>query len=382
MISPRYPLWPNNFRSLFSGPNPWVLSRSVVLRGVLVSWVLLGTLINGRGTATQPASRIELEVTADPRAPVATAQEWGRALSRLGPVTVRITIGTALRPPSVQVEGTPQAPVYRVFGQIDTRGDLILPGGRRFSLSQAGRVAAWFDELARLGPEETRPRQEKFGLTADELLRLRQAIAGPLGIRTKDRPRGDILRELLPKAPVPVVDRSGELSKLDPGDLVREELSELSFGTALAYILRPAGLAAIPARVEAVPGSNTRTVGLAIVRATSAPEIWPIGWPPVKSPPDLVPGLYQFLEVNVQGVSAARVVQAVQERIGIPVLWDYNALARWGIDPAKSSVRFPPKSTSYAQLLRHCLFQAGLKYELRVDEADKPFLWITTTKPL
>jgi hypothetical protein len=181
---------------------------------------------------------------------------------------------------------------------------------------------------------------------------------------------------------VPVVDLSGELSKLDPGDLVREELSELSFGTALAYILRPAGLAAIPARVEAVPGSNTRTVGLAIVRATSAPEIWPIGWPPVKSPPDLVPGLYQFLEVNVQGVSAARVVQAVQERIGIPVLWDYNALARWGIDPAKSSVRFPPKSTSYAQLLRHCLFQAGLKYELRVDEADKPFLWITTTKPL
>jgi hypothetical protein len=27
------------------------------------------------------------------------------------------------------------------------------------------------------------------------------------------------------------------------------------------------------------------------------------------------------------------------------------------------------------------LSQAKLKYDLRVDESDKPFLWITTVKP-
>jgi hypothetical protein len=219
-------------------------------------------------------------------------------------------------------------------------------------------------------------------LTADELLRLRQSLTGPLGVNTKDRPRLQVLQQAIAALSVPVEDRSGELSKLDPQDVVREELSELSAGTSLAYLLRPAGLAMVPSRVEGRSGSAAATIGVAIVRATSSEEIWPIGWPPVKSPPDLVPEMYQFLEVNVQGVSASRVVQAVQERLGIPVLWDYNALARWGVDPARSAVRFPQRSTSYAQLLRHCLFQAGLKYELRVDEAGKPFLWITTTKPI
>ena len=36
---------------------------------------------------------------------------------------------------------------------------------------------------------------------------------------------------------------------------------------------------------------------------------------------------------------------------------------------------------SYSQVLRKILSQAKLRYELRVDDADKPFLWITTVKP-
>jgi hypothetical protein len=31
-------------------------------------------------------------------------------------------------------------------------------------------------------------------------------------------------------------------------------------------------------------------------------------------------------------------------------------------------------------VLAQVLFKAGLKYELRVDENEKPFLWITTLK--
>jgi hypothetical protein len=35
----------------------------------------------------------------------------------------------------------------------------------------------------------------------------------------------------------------------------------------------------------------------------------------------------------------------------------------------------------YAIVLRKSLFSAGLKYELRVDDGKRPFLWITTLKP-
>ena len=36
---------------------------------------------------------------------------------------------------------------------------------------------------------------------------------------------------------------------------------------------------------------------------------------------------------------------------------------------------------TYSQVLGKVLMQARLKYELRVDEADKPFVWITSVKP-
>ena len=42
----------------------------------------------------------------------------------------------------------------------------------------------------------------------------------------------------------------------------------------------------------------------------------------------------------------------------------------------------PDGRMSYSQTLRRVLSQAKMKYDLRVDEAEKPFLWITTVKPV
>lgn len=328
----------------------------------------------------QAPVRVELELGSEPGTSPVALHEWAGTLTRLGVSSVRATPGSRERP-RIEEIASPSGKTYRVYGVVDIRGDLQLPNGRRYTKSQAAQVVAWLQDLARLGPEETRPKVDRFGLTAAELLALRQQLALPLGVSTKGRSRGEVLREVMEKAPVPVLDRSGVVPRLDPKDVVNEELAELSTGTALAYLLRPAGLAITPARTEATSGGKSQ-VGVQIVSSTTAGEIWPIGWPPVDPPTDVAPRLYQFLEVNVQGVSAARVVEAVVERTGITVLWDYNAMARWGVDPAKTAVRYPPRSATYAQLLRHCLFQAGLKYELRVDEGGKPFLWITTTKPI
>ena len=96
--------------------------------------------------------------------------------------------------------------------------------------------------------------------------------------------------------------------------------------------------------------------------------------------------------------SAARAVRVPQrqraERAGgqgpgdgwraveVPILMDYNAMARHGIDPAKAMVAMPAMRTVYATALRRLLGKVGLRYEIRVDEAGKPFLWITTMKPV
>ena len=41
----------------------------------------------------------------------------------------------------------------------------------------------------------------------------------------------------------------------------------------------------------------------------------------------------------------------------------------------------PAKKAYYATVLGQVLFQVRLKYSLRVDEAGKPLMWITTLKP-
>ncbi|MCS7237498.1 MAG: hypothetical protein NZ899_04420 [Thermoguttaceae bacterium] len=350
-------------------------------RPVVMIPVLFGAICFLPGVFAQlpEQGQVELELILEPGAPPTAMHEWARTLTQLGLPSVRATTGDRSQRPMIEEVATPTGTRYRVYAVIDLRGDLRLPGGRRVTIGQASRLVAWLEELARSGPEEKRPKVDRFGLTADELLRLRQQLALAVGFPTKGRPRREVLEEVLKKSPVEVIDPAGHIARIDPQDKVNEELSHMSTGTAVAYLLRPPGLAIVP--TKKVNAAGSRAV-IEVVRGSEAKEIWPIGWPAIKPAPDLVPQLYQFLEVNVQGVSAGRVVDAVAQRTGLPVLWDYNAMARWGIDPDKGSVRFPPKSTSYAQLLRHCLFQAGLKYELRVDEADKPFLWITTLKPL
>jgi hypothetical protein len=74
-------------------------------------------------------------------------------------------------------------------------------------------------------------------------------------------------------------------------------------------------------------------------------------------------------------------VEAIQARLEVPVFYDRNAMALHGIDPAQSPAELPSKRISYSQTLNRLLSQAKLKYELRVDEAEKPFLWITSIKP-
>ena len=77
-----------------------------------------------------------------------------------------------------------------------------------------------------------------------------------------------------------------------------------------------------------------------------------------------------------------RCSKAVGKHLKVLVLLDHNAMALHGIDPAKTNVSHPQKKTNYSIALRKILFQARLKFELRIDEAGKPILWVTTLKPV
>lgn len=330
-------------------------------------------LLTAAAIQAAAAGRVQLELVGEGRGAALLFQEWGKALGKAGIRNVRIRSSKPSDKVGIAIRGTTDSPLYLVTGIIRSRDELLLPPGR-FRRSDAARLARWLDDLARHGPEDQRPQKMAFGLTADQFAQLQQDLALSVGFSTKGVTRDRVVAKIAGQLSVPLQIGTASTAALRE-DKVGEELLSLSAGTSLAYVLRPMGLCLIPREAGG-------RVQLAVVRARPNLEIWPVGWESDKPRRDVAPALFEFRNVNVQGVSAAVALEAIGKRLKLPVLVDHNALARHGIDPAKVLVSHPASRTTYSMALRKILFQAGLKSEVRVDESDQPFLWITTVKPV
>src|SRR5207253_3042149 len=93
-----------------------------------------------------------------------------------------------------------------------------------------------------------------------------------------------------------------------------------------------------------------------------------------------LPQMFEMLNVEIEEMPVDEVLEPIGERLKRPVLYDRNAIALHSLDLSKK-VSMPGKKSSYSQILRKVLFQAGLQFELRHDEAGQKFLWITSVKP-
>jgi hypothetical protein len=318
-----------------------------------------------------PTGRVELIVLSDN--PLgADFHRWMRGLSQAGVENIRMQSNPSGQQPGIAVQGTAERPVYVVTGILTTRSELVLPGGR-FQLSDATRIAQWLADLAAHGPPERREPRGAFGLTNRQAEVVARRLSPSVGFSTKGQARDQVARRLAGSLQPPPNVTAGVWGVLGEEPLA-EELSELSCGTALAYILRLADL-------SLVPRSDGEQVAYALVPADESQQAWPVGWPAEKPVRELVPVMFEFLNVEINGVSAATAIEAIGGRLKVPVLVDHAALSRHGIDPAKVTVTLPAGRSTYSLILQKVLFQARLKYEVRVDDAGKPLVWITTIKP-
>jgi hypothetical protein len=144
----------------------------------------------------------------------------------------------------------------------------------------------------------------------------------------------------------------------------------------LAMILRPAGLVFAPERQE---GSATH---YRIAPPATGHDTWPIGWAGDKPDRDLLPELFKFTYVEIEETPLGEATEPIRARLKIPFFWDHYALESQASDPTKTVVKLPSKKMHYGLILSKILAQAKLQKELRVDEAGKPFLWITTQLPV
>jgi hypothetical protein len=250
-----------------------------------------------------------------------------------------------------------------------------LPGGR-FSVRDLKGLRTWLSELKVEGPEGVLEPRSALGLTQRRLREVLVDLEQPVGFATKDRPADDVVKRIGAGLEHPVVLAEGAERELALDDArTRDELKGLSAGTALAATLRPAGLVLRPRRVA---GRTEYHIG----PPAEGEKGWPIGWPLEKSPRETYAELFEMLNVELDDVTLAEAVEAVQGRLKIPFLFDHNALVRYDVDPAKIKVSLPAQRTAYALLLQKSLAKGQLRYELRRDEAGRPLLWITTMRPL
>jgi len=327
-------------------------------------------------SATVPAQtpgRVELELITEPGLPVNAAQRWLAALKDAPFSSIRIRSANPSDKVEVRQRGGAASRSYHVVGLLTERNTLLLPGGE-FRMGDTSGLRSWLAKLQAGGEPRLQETPGPFGLTPTQLVAVHEALSAPIAFSTRGQPSFEVLKRIAGGLSLAFLADAETRRAMAGAEAVADELQGLSAGTALAAILRPLGLVMAPK--EQPDGA----IKLEITDVRRAATSWPVGWPPQKPPRQTAPQLLTFLNVEIEHTPLADTLDAFRTRLDLPLLFDHNSLARHRIDPAEIKVSLPAGRTYYQGAIDRLLNQAQLKSDLRVDEADKPFLWISTLK--
>ena len=316
---------------------------------------------------------VELELVIRGRVTPTAPQRWNRILGQVGfsrPTIRSERIGDEF---GIADEGTERRPVYRVTGYLLDDSTILLPPRTRFTVRDTTALAKWVAELKANGIESAVAGTTAFGLTTSRFEQVRADLKSVLRFPTKGADARELVERIARTLRFPIrMDGRAERA-LAVDDPVRDNLLGLSTGTALAAVLRPAGLVLRP-RYRA------GQLEYAIVDAREKGDNWPIGWATKENSGKLMPTLFDRQETVEVEVPLSAALVELSSRTKVPFLLDHNGLALRRIDPQRTMVTIRGGKTYSGAILRHVLSQAGLQDTPRVDENDKPFLWISPVR--
>lgn len=313
---------------------------------------------------------VELEIVVRRGAPIDAAQRWTRQLSGNAFRRVRVRSGNETSP-SLKTTHSQGIVIHSVVGIIDSRNRLYLPGAN-FQLGQKRQIDTWIKNL--IAGEKSEKKRDQgssansaFGLSDKELVRLHDRLNIRLDVVAEQRTQ-EVLKQFERKTELKVT--AAAVARVRLTFPVEREYAGLSAGTTLAAVLRPLSLCLVP---EVKNGQTS----VRIDDLRSADESWPVGWPRQKKKRDLVPKLFEHLQVEIKSTPLPTVLNAIEKKLGVPMILDHHTLNLQSIDIDRIKVRFPSRRILYDKLLGVILNNNLLKFEVRVDEAGHPFLWIT-----
>jgi hypothetical protein len=313
---------------------------------------------------------VELHLVAGAAGEVGAQQDWAEILESVG--ADRVQISSIRKPGEAGIEElqSGKTTVVRVNGVI-SGGTLSLPGAR-FGRSDVAAIRNYIQKLRDDGAKVALAEKKAFGLTSEQLVELSEELSVVVEEKTLGTSAENFVRDLLGQLGKPIRVPSSAWAALKESGELEDELQGLSAGTALAAALRPAGLVLVPIREQG------KSIELTVVDSGEAQEHWPVGWPNEVPVSRAEPKLFQRRDIEIKGFPLQQAVAAVAGLCEVPVLYDWNALAKKEIDPTKTMVTVVKKKHPYYMTIVDLLKQTkpSLGVELRLDENGKPFMWI------
>ncbi len=343
-----------------------------------VQWAI-GLLLLALGMSDaarcEAAGRVELDAAIEAGFPIGDMQRWNAFLGGVGFDAVRI--GNPIGGAKVAVESSDGVggKSHKVYGVLSRAGQLVVPGGR-FSLNDRAGLSAWTAKVREAGaPLAPGQKPTPFGLQPEQLDAVRRDLGRVADFSTLQKSPIDVLTNLGNRVTYPVAAEPAVAAELGRAEKVPGELQGLACGTVAAAVLRREGLSLVPAK-----GKDGRPE-YTIIRATKDQDVWPVGWVPEKPLPEVLPELFTLRNVQIDDFIASELFQVVAERLKLPMLFDEQALVLKKLDPSKVKVKIPEAKLGYEAVLDKAMFQSGLKHEVRLDDAGRPFLWVTSRVP-
>ncbi len=310
---------------------------------------------------------VEIEVIMGRDSSLLAPQEWSRLLGEAGFQRPMIRNGRPGDELGIKNRGSQDKPAYLVTAHL-SGGTLILPPRTRFTRHDAKAIAVWLQELKDNNSNTILQPKKMFGMTARQLEMVEQGADVPVAVSTSGKSRLEIVDRLVGNLPHPLVFAGAAKQRLSQEGVVQNELRGLSTGTALAAILHPVGFVLVP---EAKGGQVNWTI------RESSPQSagWPLGWESPRTPGKTLPGLFKASQTQAVALPLKSALDQLAAKIAVPLVFDHNRITADRID-LEATVKMRAGRMSLKTIFTGLLRQVGLKFELRVDENDKPFLWI------
>ena len=367
--------------------HPSTCSIKIKITLLIAALGFLGTLPSGNDAQAEKkvpiSKRLHTELSVDlilPRIqsnPLA-GQKWAGIFRDLG-VYIRVRQRQANDAVGVEqfIYGTIRR--VKVTGQIDRGGNIVLPD-KTFRLNEAEKLKEWIKELQLYGAQGAPKGQPLWGMKKAEFKKLYAELAKKVGHDTSGLSLTESIRLLDLPAEYPLkftaatrthLSTLQEQKKLSP---VKHDLRKFAKGTALAMILRGYSLSFSPRRLP------DESIELNIEPYRKANDSWPIGWDPAPlglKRLSLAKKMYQSSVIEIHDMPISMLIPKVHSETELDLYIDPLAITSAGLNLDKLIVNFPRKRTSWSLCLRTVLAQVKLIQQLRVDENNRPFIWVT-----